>query len=143
LLNKCRMNEIKIAFLLSAVLIVLVSFRTNSGTHVSAPKPVSSIDTLKKDPESGLVDAPNLMMVKGQCTACHSSKLILQHRFTRAGWLDRIRWMQKYHKLWDLGDSEKVVLDYLETYYSPVSMYDNNTFRRAPMKEIKWYKLEQ
>ncbi len=137
------MNGIKIAFLIGAVLIGLASFRTNSVTQYSSTQPILRADTLKKDAESGLVDAPNLMMVKAQCTACHSSKLILQHRFTRAGWVDRIRWMQKYHKLWDLGESEKVVLDYLETYYSPVSMYDKNTFRRAPMKEAKWYKLEQ
>ena len=137
------MKGLKIVFLLGAVLIGLVSFRTNSVTHYSTLEVLSSADTLKKDAESGLVDAPNLMMIKAQCTACHSSKLILQHRFTRAGWLDRIRWMQKYHKLWDLGESEKVVLDYLETYYSPVSMYDKNTFRRAPMKEVKWYKLAQ
>ncbi|WP_018620338.1 hypothetical protein [Spirosoma luteum] len=137
------MKGLKIVFLLGAVLIGLVSFRTNSVTHYPTLEVLSSADTLKKDAESGLVDAPNLMMIKAQCTACHSSKLILQHRFTRAGWLDRIRWMQKYHKLWDLGESEKVVLDYLETYYSPVSMYDKNTFRRAPMKEVKWYKLEQ
>lgn len=138
-----RMNGVKIAFLIGAVLISLASFRTNSITQYSSTQPISRADTLKKDAESGLIDAPNLMMIKAQCTACHSSKLILQHRFTRAGWLDRIRWMQKYHKLWDLGESEKVVLDYLETYYSPVSMYDKNTFRRAPMKAVNWYKLEK
>ncbi len=115
------MNGLKIASLIGAVVIGLASFRTNSVTPNTRTQPVLSADTLKKDTESGLIDAPNLMMVKAQCTACHSSKLILQHRFTRAGWLDRIRWMQKYHKLWDLGESEKVVLDYLETYYSPVS----------------------
>ncbi|WP_020601470.1 hypothetical protein [Spirosoma spitsbergense] len=136
------MNGVKIAFLLGALLIGLASFRNNSVTQYSSAKPPFRADTLKKDAESGLIDAPNLMMVKAQCTACHSSKLILQHRFTRAGWVDRIRWMQKYHKLWDLGESEKVVLDYLETYYGPASMSDKGTFRRPPMKQVKWYKLE-
>jgi hypothetical protein len=30
-----------------------------------------------------------------------------------------IRWMQKTQKLWDLGDDEKIVLDYLENNYKP------------------------
>ncbi len=136
------MNGLKVTLLLGAVLIGLASFQNNSEFRPSRAKPLPGVDTLKKDAESGLIDAPNLMLVKAQCTACHSSKLILQHRFTRAGWLDRIRWMQQYHKLWDLGESEKVVLDYLETYYGPSSMRVQGTFRRAPMKEVKWYKLE-
>ncbi len=111
----------------------------------AVPKPEKRVfgsvaDTLKVDRESGLIDDPNLMMVKAQCTACHSSKLILQHRFSRAGWQERIRWMQKYHKLWPLGDSEKVVLDYLEKHYSPLTTTKNGS-RRAPLTDIRWYKL--
>lgn len=100
-------------------------------------------DTGKIDTETGLINDPGLMMVKAQCTSCHSSKLILQHRFTRAGWLERIRWMQKYHKLWDLGESEKVVLDYLEKHYGPETAATANTFRRQPLKNIQWYKLDK
>ncbi len=99
-------------------------------------------DTARIDAETGMIDDPNLMMVKAQCIACHSSKLILQHRFTRAGWLDRIRWMQQYHKLWDLGESEKVVLDYLEKHYSPANPLNNNVFRQKSLPTAKWYKLE-
>ena len=91
--------------------------------------------------ETGLINDQNLMMVKSQCLACHSSKLILQHRFTRAGWQERIRWMQQYHKLWDLGESEKVVLDYLEKNYGPSSAGATVYARRAPLKAIQWYKL--
>lgn len=99
-------------------------------------------DTIKIDAETGMINDPNLMLVKSQCTACHSSKLILQHRFTRDGWLERIRWMQKYHKLWDLGESEKVVLDYLEKHYSPQSAGAKVYSRRAPLKTVNWYKLD-
>ena len=136
------MNLIKAAFLIGSLLIGLASFRV-----VSIPQRASNLtssartDTLKIDAESGLANDANLMMVKSQCTACHSSKLILQHRFTRAGWQERIRWMQKYHKLWDLGESEKVVLDYLEKYYGPSSAPVKASLRRAPLKDIQWYKL--
>ncbi|GAB4027959.1 hypothetical protein [Spirosoma koreense] len=130
-------------FLIGAGVISMVSFRSLSvGQPVTAStSPVAMTDTVKVDPETGLANDPNLTMVKAQCTACHSSKLILQHRFTRAGWLDRIRWMQKYHKLWDLGDSEKVVLDYLEKHYGPQTASLNEPFRRAPLKKPQWYKL--
>jgi hypothetical protein len=119
------------------LLTALASFR-----DVPAPirtQPVMVADTVKIDPESGLIDAPNLMMVKAQCTSCHSTKLILQHRFTRAGWTERIRWMQKYHKLWDLGETEKPVLDYLSTHYGPAPARAQG--RRAPLQNVKWYTL--
>lgn len=96
-------------------------------------------DTLKRDPESGLVVDENLYMVKAQCTSCHSSKLILANHFTRDGWKQKIRWMQANHNLWELGETEKQVLDYLEKYHAPTQ----SIARRAPLKDIKWYKLEQ
>ncbi|WP_461114704.1 hypothetical protein [Spirosoma jeollabukense] len=137
------MNVVKAIFFIGAMLICMASFRAAPVTHSSSASAASVMvaDTGKIDAETGLINDPSLMMVKAQCTACHSSKLILQHRFTRAGWVDRIRWMQKYHKLWDLGDSEKVVLDYLEKHYGPETAATTNTFRRQPLKNIQWYKL--
>ncbi|WP_375444039.1 hypothetical protein [uncultured Fibrella sp.] len=121
----------------SLLLISLASFR-----DVPKPeriRPTIAADTVKIDPESGLIADPNLMMVKAQCTSCHSTKLIIQHRFTRAGWTERIRWMQKYHKLWNLGEAEKPVLDYLSTHYGPVPAKAQG--RRAPLQNVKWYTL--
>lgn len=100
---------------------------------------VAIADTTKKDPETGLIVDENLYMVKAQCTNCHSTKLISANRFTRDGWKQKIRWMQANHNLWELGDAEKPVLDYLEKNYSPTA----SVARRAPLKDIKWYKLEQ
>ncbi|MGG7660810.1 hypothetical protein [Dyadobacter sp. BHUBP1] len=105
--------------------------RHNAGAAVA--------DTTKKDPETGLIVDENLYMVKAQCTNCHSTKLITANRFTRDGWKQKIRWMQANHNLWELGDAEKPVLDYLEKNYSPTA----SVARRAPLKDIKWYKLEQ
>lgn len=96
-------------------------------------------DTTKTDPETGLIVDENLYMVKAQCTSCHSTKLITANRFTRDGWKQKIRWMQANHNLWELGDAEIPVLDYLEKNYSPTA----SVARRAPLKDIKWYKLEQ
>ncbi|MBD2752405.1 hypothetical protein [Spirosoma validum] len=133
------MKFITAIFFVGCVLVGLVSFRPSQLNRMA---PISArADTVKIDKETGLIDDSNLMMVKSQCTACHSSKLILQHRFTRAGWVERIRWMQKYHKLWDLGESEKVVLDYLEKNYGPQTGESRAAFRRAPLKKVEWYKL--
>lgn len=95
-------------------------------------------DTTKIDPETGLIVDENLYMVKAQCTGCHSTKLISANHFTRDGWKQKIRWMQANHNLWELGETEKQVLDYLEKNYAPVQVVS----RRAPLKDIKWYDLK-
>jgi hypothetical protein len=90
------------------------------------------------DAETGLALDPNLMMIKAQCVSCHSSKLILQHRYTRDEWQGKIRWMQRNHNLWDLGETEKTVLDYLAKHYAPT---ETKNARRAPLRNVRWYKL--
>jgi hypothetical protein len=106
--------------------------------QIHVPLQESLADTLKKDAETGLVVDENLYMIKAQCTGCHSTKLISANHFTRDGWKQKIRWMQAKHNLWELGDTEKQVLDYLEKYYGPTQV----TARRAPLKNIQWYKLQ-
>ncbi|MBC3786250.1 hypothetical protein [Spirosoma utsteinense] len=98
-------------------------------------------DSAGKDPETGLALDDQFMLVKGQCTACHSSKLILQSHFSREKWVERIRWMQQTQKLWDLGESEPAILTYLTKHYGPLE----RTFdgRREPLKAVKWYKLSK
>ncbi len=92
-------------------------------------------DTLQLDKETSLVIDERLILVKAQCTACHSSKLIVQSHLTRDGWRQKIRWMQRTQKLWDLGESEPVVLDYLAKYYGP----EDRSFdgRRLPLPKQK------
>ena len=128
------------------LLIILLGFsilassfteRTDNGSTALSLAAVS--DMLKKDKETGLIVDKDLFMVKAQCTSCHSSKLIIANHFTRDGWKQKIRWMQANHNLWDLGETEKQVLDYLEKYYAPTQ----TVARREPLKDIKWYKLEQ
>lgn len=137
--------QIKITFIVFLVLgITLSSFRReekNSEISNKTIQPFSNTvlsDTTKKDPETGLIVDENLYMVKAQCTGCHSTKLIMANHFTRDGWKQKIRWMQANHNLWELGDTEKQVLDYLEKNYAPVQMVS----RRAPLKDIQWYDLK-
>ncbi len=112
-----------------------------SRTGVSARSFVvesAGVDSVKKDPETGLAIDDGLLLVKGQCTACHSSKLILQSQFSREKWIERIRWMQRTQKLWDLGESEPAILAYLTKHYGPAEgAFDG---RREPMKTTKWHK---
>ncbi|PCI93802.1 MAG: hypothetical protein COB15_15660 [Flavobacteriales bacterium] len=88
------------------------------------------------DVESGLIVDEHYELVKGTCSACHSIALVTQNSATREGWKELIVWMQKTQKLWDLGDNEALILDYLEKNYAP-----KKQGRRAPLKNIEWYEL--
>ncbi|MEL6357018.1 MAG: hypothetical protein AAFQ37_08830 [Bacteroidota bacterium] len=88
---------------------------------------------------TGLVYAEGFDIVRGTCTACHSAKLVTQNRATRAGWSQMIHWMQETQGLWDLGEQEPIILDYLATHYAP-----EEEGRRANLdvEAIEWYVLE-
>ena len=88
------------------------------------------------DLESGLIVDEGYELVRGTCSACHSIDLVTQNSATREGWKDLIVWMQKTQKLWDLGENEELILDYLEKNYAP-----KEQGRRAPLKNIEWYEL--
>lgn len=89
------------------------------------------------DAETGLAVDDNMVLVKGQCTVCHNSKLILQSHFDRDKWVERIRWMQRTQKLWDLGETEKPILDYLVKNYGPLPMQFDG--RRLPLDPPRWH----
>lgn len=137
------MKSITPVFVAVVLMISLAGFQseTTKATLIPPNSAVWLTDTLKTDAETGLVDDKNLPLIKANCTGCHSTKLIQQHRFTREGWVGKIRWMQSNHNLWNLGESEKGVLDYLEKYYSPQSSLNNPHVRRTPLKDIQWYRL--
>lgn len=89
------------------------------------------------DVESGFVAEGEYLLVKQTCTACHSAKLVLQNRASREGWEEMIRWMQETQKLWDLGDTEGPVLDYLARHYAP-----EKKGRRVNLVVDEWYEIE-
>lgn len=98
----------------------------------------SGFDGKERDPETDLVIGEGFEIVKGHCTACHSSALVIQNKFTREGWKAKIEWMQETQGLWDLGESESIILDYLAEHYAPEAYVG----RRAPLKNIEWYELD-
>ncbi|MEO1010150.1 MAG: monoheme cytochrome C [Bacteroidota bacterium] len=92
---------------------------------------------IKKDSLTGFVVATGMQETINNCTNCHSAQLVTQNRMTREGWLATIRWMQESQNLWELGDNEPIILEYLSTYYAP-----EEKGRRAPLRDIEWYLFE-
>jgi len=110
-----------------------------------SPKGTVNVDLAKEEghlsnnvqPTEQLVEDIDVVLVRAQCTGCHSEKLIVQNRATRDGWETMIRWMQQTQNLGDLGENEPAILDYLARNYAPV-----RKGRREPLA-IEWYDLPE
>ncbi|GGW25876.1 hypothetical protein [Arenibacter certesii] len=87
---------------------------------------------------TGLKEADGLMAVVNNCTNCHSAQLVIQNRMSRERWVETIRWMQETQNLWDLGNNEEVILDYLVTNYPLLKKG-----RRENLTDIEWYTLNE
>ena len=71
--------------------------------------------------DAQLPDDKSRALVEQTCTKCHSPKLLLQQRLSRAAWDRVITVMQERNGLWDLEPPvRKEVLDYLEKHFAPV-----------------------
>lgn len=130
-------NYFKICSVLFCTLLLIAATTRNENNTKNLPIQSFS-DSVKIDSKTGLIVAEGLDLVTAHCTGCHSSKLITQFHTDRKGWLEKIRWMQKNQKLWDLGEAEPKVLDYLEKNYSEIA----KPSRRAAPKNIEWYQLK-
>ena len=86
---------------------------------------------------TGLIEADGLMAVVNNCTNCHSAKLVTQNRMNEERWIATIRWMQETQNLWDLGNNEAIIVNYLVTNYPP-----KNKGRREILSDIEWYELK-
>ena len=65
----------------------------------------------------GLPPGKGREQVLENCTACHSTAIILQNRMPRKQWDQTLTWMQKKQGLRDLEpDLRKTILDYLSTH---------------------------
>lgn len=87
---------------------------------------------------TGFLDGEGLTEVIQNCTNCHSAKLVTQNRMTKEGWVATIRWMQETQNLWDLGNQEEAIVNYLATNYAP-----QKKGRREVLTDIEWYSLEK
>ena len=72
------------------------------------------------DPMSGLKMTGDWEIVRANCIACHSPKLITQQRGSAAQWLNMIRWMQAKQNLCQFdADTEDKIVSYLADNYPP------------------------
>ena len=130
-----------------AIIFVLVDpnlslFKSSESSLLTENKtqsPADDIDRIENGihVETGFIDAPGMMITIQNCTNCHSSKLVIANRMTEERWIKTIRWMQTTQNLWDLGENEKIIVDYLVTNYPP-----KKVGRRANLENIEWYELK-
>ena len=90
---------------------------------------VSLAEAPALDAFTGLKMAGDWELVRNNCVACHSAKLVTQQRGSKEQWLKMIRWMQKSQNLWQFDpETEAKILSYLAEYYPP-----REQSRRAPI----------
>jgi hypothetical protein len=124
------------------LIVLLVNWSPDSpepepqAAEVPIPPPSAKVEN-GLDVSTGFIAEGDYQLVVASCTGCHSSKLVLQNRASREGWHDMIRWMQASQKLWDLGENEDKILDYLATHYGP-----EEDGRRANLVVEEWYKIQ-
>ena len=81
------------------------------------------------DAFTGLKMAGDWELVRNNCVACHSAKLVTQQRGSKEQWLKMIRWMQESQNLWQFDpETEAKIIGYLARYYPP-----REQSRRAPI----------
>jgi len=87
---------------------------------VSATAAAGTTEAPEIDKSSGLKMVGDWELVRNNCVACHSPKLITQQSGTKEQWLSMIRWMQKKQNLWQFDpDTESRIIAYLAEYYPP------------------------
>ena len=81
------------------------------------------------DPYTGLKMTGDWELVRNNCIACHSARLITQQQGSADHWLHLIRWMQATQNLWQFDPQvEQKIVAYLADNYPPQA-----DRRRAPI----------
>lgn len=132
----------RLLFGIGIFLLALIALLMNIKSQDQIPE----VKTVQSEPNNDIVDgvhvrtglkeAQGLNMVIAHCTACHSAQLIIQNRMSEERWRATIRWMQETQNLWDLGDNQDVIINYLVENY-PVQKVG----RRKNLENIEWYDL--
>lgn len=137
-----------LTFVMIAIIITgVIYIHSHSNTSLLDNKPTEIIvERAEIDPSeivdgihvsTGFKNGEGLPLVIENCIPCHSSKLVIQNRASREGWIGMIRWMQKTQSLWDLGTDEDIIVNYLSKYYAP-----EEKGRRETLSNIEWYELK-
>ncbi len=144
-INKGIRSTYRVFIIICALLVVVAI----GGIYFFAtPKAdLVEIETNTDDPESiangvhlrtGFIEAPGMQETITNCTTCHSAQLVIQNRMNKERWETTIDWMQETQNLWDLGDNEAIIIDYLVKNYPPISKG-----RREALTNIEWHELKE
>jgi len=77
-------------------------------------------DDIALDPVTGLKMTGDWELVRNNCIACHSPRLITQQQGSADHWLHLIRWMQATQNLWQFDpEVEQKIVAYLSDNYPP------------------------
>ena len=81
---------------------------------------VAIAQDVELDPMSGFKMVGDWELVRANCVACHSAKLVTQQRGDADQWLTMIRWMQEKQNLWAFDpETEERIITYLAENYPP------------------------
>lgn len=144
-MRKVQFNPRNAILIILTLLVAVIIFLlvTRDPTDESVPDKIVQVSGNQeimdgKHVVTGLIDDEGLNLVIAHCTGCHSAKLVTQNRFNEDGWIRVIRWMQETQNLWDLGESETTIVQYLSKHYAP-----EFSGRRVPLTDIEWYELKE
>ena len=114
-----RLATARASTLAASLFIVACSGEEAPPEPAATLQPVASAEPAF-DPVTGFKMTGDWELVRANCVACHSAKLITQQRGTSQQWLTMIRWMQKKQNLWafDPATEEKIIA-YLADNYPP------------------------
>ena len=137
---KERFRSLKLT--ITALLVVFLMVIAFAGILVNDPaffdkQDEPTVELALGTDETDFIEGDYKMLVVANCTACHSGKLVTQNRASKEGWRNMIRWMQETQNLWQLGENEEKILEYLSTNYAP-----KDQGRRASLKVEEWYELK-
>ncbi len=115
-------RTLAIASTLAAALCLSACSREDTPPEpATVPEPAAAAEPAI-DPATGFRMTGDWEIVRANCTACHSAKLITQQRGTAQQWLTMIRWMQKKQNLWQFDPAtEEKIIAYLADNYPPSS----------------------
>jgi mono/diheme cytochrome c family protein len=81
---------------------------------------VLAAEDVELDPFTGFAMVGDWQLVRSNCIACHSARLVTQQSGSASQWLDVIRWMQKKQNLWEFDPlTEAKIVAYLAENYPP------------------------
>lgn len=129
---------LKVVTLVAIVVAVVIGFFIfqSSDDEIKPLKDTSGEIVNGIHEKTGFIEANGMKTVISHCTACHSSKLVIQNRMNKERWNATIKWMQETQNLWELGENQEIIVNYLVENYPPVE-----TGRRENLKDIEWYEL--